>query len=346
MAMAGWMNERQQQVIEYLQEENRVLREQRGKRRLRFTDDQRRRLAVKAKVLGRKTLTELGTLVMPDTLLNWHRKLIAEKYDGSAKRRPGRPQVREEVQRQVVRMAKENRSWGYRRIQGALSHVGYKLAVSTIAEILRRHGIESAPERSRKTSWKEFLAQHWGLIVAADFFSVEVWAWKGLKRFLVLFFIDLATRQVEIACISSAANGFWMSQVGRNATDAVHGILLGKRYLIHDRDPLFTAEFQQLLGSMGGKSVKLPRQSPNLNAHAERFVRIIKESCLERLVLFGEGSLRTAVREFTQHYLRERHHQGLGNRLLVTDNFGEAKRGRIQRRQRPGGLLNYYSRAA
>jgi putative transposase len=346
MTMAGWMNERQQQVIEYLQEENRVLREQTGKRRLQFTDDQRRRLAVKAKVLGRKTLTELDTLVMPDTLMNWHRKLIAEKYDGSAKRRPGRPQVREEVQRQVVRMAKENRSWGYRRIQGALSHVGYKLAVSTIAEILRRHGIEPAPERSRKTSWKEFLAQHWGLIVAADFFSVEVWTWKGLKRFLVLFFIDLATRQVEIAGISSAANGFWMSQVGRNAIDAVDGILLGKRYLIHDRDPLFTAEFQQLLASMGVKSVKLPRQSPNLNAQAERFVRTIKESCLERLVLFGERSLRMAVREFTQHYLRERHHQGLGNRLILTDNCGEARRGRIQRRQRLGGLLNYYSRAA
>jgi hypothetical protein len=118
MAMAGWMNERQQQLIEYLQEENRVLREQTGKQRLRFSDDQRRRLAVKAKVLGRKTLTELDTLVMPDTLLNWHRKLIAEKYDGSAKRRPGRPQVREEVQLLVVRFAKENRTWGYRRIQG------------------------------------------------------------------------------------------------------------------------------------------------------------------------------------------------------------------------------------
>ena len=283
---------------------------------------------------------------MPDTLLNWHRKLIAEKYDGSARRRPGSPQVREEVQRLVIRVAKENRAWGYRRIQGALSHVGYKLAVSTIAEILRRHGIEPAPERSRKTSWKEFLAQHWGLIVAADFFSVEVWTWKGLTRFLVLFFIDLATRQVEIAGISSAANGLWMSEVGRNATDAVDGILFGKRYLIHDRDPLFTAEFQQLLASVGVESVKLPRQSPNLNAYAERFVRTIKESCLERLVLFGERSLRTAVREFTQHYLRERHHQGLGNRLILADNCGEVKRGRIQRQQRLGGLLNYYSRAA
>ena len=164
--------------------------------------------------------------------------------------------------------------------------MGCKLAVSTIAEILRWHGIERAPERSRKTNWKEFLAQRWGLIVAADFFSVEVWTWKGLKRFLVLFFIDLATRQVEIAGISSAANGFWMSPVGRNATDAVAGMLFAKRYLIYDLDPLFTAEFQQLLASVGVKSVRLPPQSPNLNAYAERFVRTIKESCLERLVLF------------------------------------------------------------
>ncbi len=156
MAMAGWMNQRQQRVIEYLQEENRVLREQTGKRRLRFTDDQRRRLAVKAKVLGRRTLAELDILVMPDTLLNWHRKLIAEKYDGSVKRRPGRPQVREEVQHLVVRLAKENRTWGYRRIQGAISHVGCKLAVSTIAEILCRDGIEPAPERSRKKVGRSF----------------------------------------------------------------------------------------------------------------------------------------------------------------------------------------------
>jgi putative transposase len=342
MGMAGWLNQRQQQVIEYLQEENRVLREQTGKRRLRFTDDQRRRLAVKAKVLGRRTLAELDTLVMPDTLLNWHSKLIAEKYDGSLQRRPGRPQVREAVQHLVVRLAKENRTWGYRRIQGALSHVRFKLAVSTIAEILRRHGIEPAPERSRKTSWKEFLAQHWELIVAADFFSVEIWTWKGLKRFLVLFFIDLATRQVEIAGISSAANGFWMSQVGRNATDAVDRILFGKRYLIHDRDPLFAAEFQQLLASVGVKSVKLPRQSPDLNAYAERFVRTTKESCLERRVLFGERSLRSAVHEFTQHCLRERHHQGLGNRLILSDNCTEVNQGRIRCRGRLGGLLNYH----
>src|SRR6201988_765737 len=141
--------------------------------------------------------------------------------------------------------------WGYRRIQGALSHLGHKLAPSTIAVILRRHGIEPAPERTRTTTWKEFLKQHWELIVAADFFTVEVWTRKGLRRVSILFFIDLQTRKVEIAGIAANANGLWMSQVGRNITDAVEGILKGKRYLIHDRDPLFTAEFQAIVGSVG-----------------------------------------------------------------------------------------------
>jgi putative transposase len=133
---------------------------------------------------------------------------------------------------------------------------------------------------------------------------VEVWTARGLKRFLVLFFIDLSTRKVEIAGIASSANGLWMSQIGRNVTDAMDGILTGKRYLIHDRDPLFTAEFQGILAGVGVTSVKLPPQSPNLNAYAERFVRSVKESCLERLILFGENSLRTAAREFVAHYLR------------------------------------------
>jgi putative transposase len=225
-------------------------------------------LAVKAKGLGRKHLADVATLVTPETLLAWHRKFIAQKYDGSERRRPGRPGTRPELEALVVRMAEENRGWGYRRIQGALSNLKHNLARSTIAAILERHGIEPAPERNRKTTWKEFLAQHWELMVAADFFTVEVWTRRGLQRFLVLFFIDLSTRKVEIGGMASAANGLWMSQIGRNVTDAVDGILTGKRYLIHDRDPLFTAEFLSMLASVGVQSVRLPPRSPNLNAVA------------------------------------------------------------------------------
>jgi putative transposase len=240
IAVSGWMNQHQQQVIEYLREENRVLREQLGDRRLRLNDDQRRRLAVRAQGLGRKLLAEVASIVTPEALLAWHRKLIAQKYDGSAQRGPGRPHTAGQIEALVVRLAEENRDWGYRRIQGALSHLGHELARSTIAAILARHGLEPAPERSRKTTWKEFLERHWELIVAADFFTVEVWTRKGLQRFVILFFLDLSTRQVEIAGIASTANGLWMGQVGRRVTDTVDGILNGKRYLIHDRDPLFT----------------------------------------------------------------------------------------------------------
>ena len=176
-----------------------MLREQLGDRRVRFNDDQRRRLAVRAKGLGRKLLAEVASLVTPDTLLAWHWKLIAQKYDGHDKRRQGRPRTQEQLENLVIRMAEENRTWGYRRIQGAMSHLGYTLARSTIADILCRHGIEPAPQRGRKANWKEFLTQHWELIVAADFFTVEVWTARGLKRFLVLFFIDLSTRKVEVS---------------------------------------------------------------------------------------------------------------------------------------------------
>jgi putative transposase len=346
IAVAGWMNHEQQKIIDYLREENRVLRAQIGTRRLRFDDGQRRRLAVRAKALGMRLLSELATIVTPETLLRWHRRLIAEKYDGSAKQAVGRPRTTSELAALVVRMATENRDWGYRRIQGALSNLGHTVARGTIANILKKHGIDPAPERSRQTTWKEFLTQHWELIVAADFFTVEEWTRRGLQRFLVLFFIELSTRRVKIAGVATQANGLWMSQIARDISDPVDGLLLGKRYLIHDRDPLFTAEFHDMLSEVGIESVKLPPRSPNLNAHAERFVRTIKESCLERLILFGEAGLRKAIREFVAHYHQERNHQGLGNSLIAPETCLSAHGGPIRRRQRLGGMLNYYHRAS
>src|SRR3954468_6091957 len=155
VAVAGWMHRHQQQTIEYLREESRVLREQLGDRRLRFTDDQRRRLATRAKELGRKLLAEVASLVTPETLLAWHRKLIAQKYDGRAQRGPGRPRTAHEIEALVVRLAEENRDWGSGRPEGAFPQLGNQRARSTIASILARHGLEPAPERNRKTTWKE-----------------------------------------------------------------------------------------------------------------------------------------------------------------------------------------------
>ena len=345
-SIAGWLNQHQQHAIDYLIEENRVLREQIGDRRLRFTDDQRRRLAVRATQLSRKILAEVATIVTPETLLTWHRKLIANKYDGSRQRKPGRPRTDTEVEALIVRMAQENRTWGYDRIQGAMANLGHKLSAATIANILKRHGIEPAPRRKRKTTWKEFLSRHFDQIVATDFFTVEVWTRSGLQRLMILFFIELSTRRVQLGGIARCPNGFWMGQIARNITDCEDGFLKKNRYLIHDRDPLYTKDFVSLLNQSGIHSVKLPPRSPNLNAYAERFVRSIKEDCLKRMVFFGEDSLRTAVREYVAHYHTERNHQGHGNRLIIPMRTANQTKGTVHCNHRLGGTLNYYYRDA
>ena len=182
--------------------------------------------------------------------------------------------------------------------------------------------------------------------MATDFFTVEVWTCTGLQRFVVLFFMDLSTRRVQVGGIASRANGLWMSQIARNLTDEVDGFFKDKRYLMHDRDPLYTKEFLSMLADSGIQSVKLPPRSPNLNAHAERFVRTIKEGCLDQMIFFGEDSLRLAIYHFILHYHLERNHQGLDNRLIVPIGAVGEKRGSVQRRERLGGMLSYYYRDA
>jgi putative transposase len=184
---------------------------------------------VKAKILGRRVLRDIATIVTPDTLLAWHRRLIAQQYDGIAGRGPGRPPVIAEIRALIVRMATENRTWDYTRIQGAeaLANLDHEVGRGTIANILREHGLEPAPERLKKTTWKEFLKIHWDVLTATDFFTVDVWTGSGLTRFAVLFLIQLSTRRVEIAGITVEFDAVWMSQVGRNVTDASDGRVRG-----------------------------------------------------------------------------------------------------------------------
>ncbi len=344
--LAGWVNRHQHDVIDYLQAENRIFREQLGDRRPRFTDAQRRRLAVAAKKVGRAKLFDIEPIVTPDTLLRWYRKLVAQKYDGSTRRGPGRPRTATEIRNLVVRMAEENLGWGYTRIRGALFNVGHDLGRSTIKRILDEHGIEPAPERRRKISWNQFLRSHWGAIAATDFFTVEVLTMRGLVRYLVLFVIDLKTRRVVIAGVGRQVDGVWMEQMARNLTDVDAGFLRGTSYLIHDRDPLFTAEFHRTLRASGVDPLRLPARSPNLNAYAERFVHSIKSECLAQIVPLSERHLRKTVTEFTEHYHLERNHQGLKNRLIEGGRSERTRTGSIRRRERLGGTLNYYYREA
>lgn len=343
---AGWINRRQLQMIEYLQEENRVLKERLGGRRVRFTDVERRRLARKAQALGRRALNELETLVTPDTLLRWYRELVASKWNYSHRRSPGRPRVVETIAGLIVRMALDNPSWGYTRIRGALANLGHEVGRGTVASILKEHGIEPAPERGKHTRWPTFLKAHWECLTATDFLSVEVCTLKGLVTYYVLFFIDVASRSVHIAGVTPHPDSAWMMQVARNITDVGDGFLRGKRYLILDRDAKYSAEFRTFLVREGIYVIRLPPKSPNLNAFAERFVRSIKEECLNRMLFIGQASLRYAITQFMAHYHGERNHQGLGNRLLQPLCAVDELHASVKRRRRLGGMLSYYHHQA
>ena len=277
--------------------------------------------------------------------MRWHRRLVAQKWDFSNRRGPGRPGIMREISQLIVRMAQENPGWGYTRIQGALANLSHVVARGTISNVLKRNGIEPAPERSKRTTWSTFLKAHWKVLAASDFFTVEVWTSRGLLTHYVLFVISVADRAVHIAGITTRPDEAWMLQVGRNLIDE-EGALAAKRYLIVDRDTKYTWQFRTLVEEGGTEVIRLPPMSPNLNVYAERFVRSIKYECLRRMIFIGQASLRRAVTEYMEHYHRERNHQGLGNRLIDARAVVAAGDGAIHRRARLGGTLNFYGRQA
>ena len=329
---------------EYLVTENRILRSQ-IKGRLRLSDGERKALAEIGQKLGKQALKEVAKIVKPDTILGWHRQLVAQKFDGSRQRKaPGRPAIDQELEALVVRMVSENRSWGYDRIVGALANLGYTLSDQTVGNILKRHGLPPAPERKTTTTWKEFIRTHMDVLVATDFFTAEVWTWGGLVTYDVLFFIHLESRKVHMAGVTPYPNEQWMIQIARNVTMEEWGFLSPGQYLIHDRDGKYCPAFQQIIDAAGVTRVPLPPRSPNLNAYAERWVRSVKEECLSRLILFGEASLRHALTQYVAHFHHERNHQGKGNVLLFpTVNQDAERAGPLQCRERLGGLLKYYT---
>ena len=280
----------QQKVIEYLMIENKVLRQQLGKKRLRLTNDQRRQLAIKGKALGRKLLKELSTIVTPDTILRWHRKLIAKKFDYSTRRKKqGRPATKKKLEELIVTIAQENPGWGYTRIAGALANLGHKVARTTIANILKQHGIDLAPKRP--TRWRDFLKAHFKSIVACDFYTAEVWTKKGLTTFYILVVIELVTRKIQIAGVTTKPRAIWMYYTAKNLVDENNSdnILENKQYLVHDRDTKFCRLFVRPLEEYGIELIKLPPRSPNLNAHCERFIRSLKEECINKMIFVGEN---------------------------------------------------------
>src|SRR5437870_13619352 len=236
---------------EYLVTENRLLRHQ-IKGRVRLSDGERKTLAEIGQKLGKQALKEVATIVKPDTILGWHRKLVAQKFDGSAQRKsPGRPTIAKDLEALVVRMAQENRSWGYDRIVGALANLGYTVSDQTVGNILKRHGIPPAPERKTTTTWKEFIRTHMDVLVATDFLTAEVWTLGGLVTYYVLFFVHLGSRKVPVAGVTPHPNATWMAQMARNMTMEEWGCLSSGSYLIHDRDWKYCPAFQRTIEAAG-----------------------------------------------------------------------------------------------
>ncbi|MFT7669507.1 MAG: putative transposase [Planctomycetota bacterium] len=342
MALSGLVNKHQADVIAYLVEENRVLKEQMHGRKLMLSDDQRPRLAAKAKLLGRKGLDSVTTIVTPDTLMRWHRNLIAVNWTYPAKNRVGHPGLMKKIKELILGMANDNSTWGYTRIQGEMKALGHKVARTTVANVLKENGVKPAPDRP--LSWRSFLKAHWGQIAATDFLSVEVWTPKGLLTYYVLFVIDLKSRAVTIAGISTNPNEAFMGQAARNLLDISDGFLRNHRYLICDRDTKYTAKFKSAMKAARVELVLTPVMAPNCNAYAERFILSINTECLNRMIFFGEASLRRAVNEYAAHYQRERAHQGLNNeRVESATTIGS---GEVECVERLGGLLKHYRRAA
>jgi transposase InsO family protein len=334
---------------EYLVTENCILRQQ-FTGRVQLSDAERRSLAEIGKKLGKRALEEVASLVKPETILAWHRTLIAQKFNGSKPRKAlGRSRIDQALENLVVRMAQENRSWGYDRIVGALKHVGYTISSQTVGNILKRHGIPPAPKRTKTTTWQEFIRTHLDVLVATDFFTTEVWTWCGLVTYYVLFFIRISTREVHVAGMTAHPDQRWMTQMARNVTMADWDVLGLGQYLLHDRDGKYCPMFQRTIDAAGVTRVPLPPRSPNLNTYAERWVRSVKEEVLSQLILFGERSLRHALTEYVTHYHQERPHQGRDNVVLmpalaqVQVTTGGSP---IRCRERLGGLLKYDERAA
>jgi len=244
-----------------------------------------------------------------------------------------------------VQLARENPGWGYDRIVGALANLGHPVSDQTVGNILKRHGLGPAAERKRHTTWAEFIRRHKDVLWATDFFTTEVWTATGLTTYYVLFFIHIQTRKIVLGGTSHSPNEAWMKQAARNLTGE-DGLIHNARFLLHDRDAKYSEGFDAIFVAADIEPVKLPPQSPNLNAFAERWVRSVKDEGLNPMILFGERSLRHVLREYLPHHRHERNHQGLDNVIPFPDERSEPAHGKIVKSERLGGLLNFYHRTA
>src|SRR6266516_649032 len=302
-------------------------------------------LAAFNRVLPRR-VWKTSLLWTPATLLRWHRELVARRWT-YPHRRPGRPPTRAEVRALVVRLARENPSWGYRRVQGELVGLGVKLAASTVWTILKEAGIEPAPKRLEQ-NWSEFLRAQAASLLECDFLTVDT---LFLKRFYVLFFIEVATRRVHLAGITTNPDGRWVTQQARNLLMELGDKGIRPRFLVRDRDSKFTCDFDEVFRSEGVSVIKAPVRAPRARAHAERWVGRLRRECLERLLILGRRHCESVVCVYAQHYNEHRPHRSLDQLPPLAKpppvGEGEPRRqqlplDRLRGRDLLGGLLHEY----
>jgi len=340
---------------EYLRLENRTLKDK-VSGRIRFTEEERRSLMEAALAMGRSLMKEVVSIVKPETILAWQRRLEQKKWDYSERRRrgPGRPRTPEHIAALVCRLAREN-LWGYQRLRGELLKLRVILSKGCIADILRRNGLPPAPQRAGLT-WQQFLSRHAEVMLCADLFTKEVWTLSGLRTAYVLFVLHLGTRRILLAEATFSPHGQWMGQMARNLLMSCEDLEIAPRFVVHDRDKLLIWDFDAVLIGAEAKVVKTPFRAPDANAHAERWVRSVTEECLDHLILFGLGSLQRTLQIYRDFFNGHRPHQGIGNQIpecqangAVALDRADSIRDRgmtVECEQFLGRLLNSYYRKA
>jgi len=326
-----------------LRHENAVLRRQ--VKRVRYRAADRVWLSALARLIPRRGWAQVFN-VSPDTLLRWHRQLVAWRLTYPRSTAPGRPSIPVSVTRLVVAMARQNPGWGHRRIQGELARLGHKIAYSTVLEILKKAGFDPAPQRSGPT-WSEFLSAQAHRIIACDFLHVDT---VLLRRLYVLVFVEYGSRRLHIAGVTANPTGSWVAQQARNLAMDLGARMDTFRFVIRDRDSKYTLAFDSVFDAEGIQVITTPPRAPRANAICERVVGTLRRELLDRILILGPGHLRRVLAEYAIHYNAHRPHQSLRQRSPDTDPAVPAPiidlaGKRIRRRPVLGGLINAYEAA-
>ena len=337
-----------QDQIYYLQEKvsilEEIIEEETGKPQPVFSEEQKRRLAHRGRKLNEYLLSVIEPTFAPGTVHGWYRELIAGKYDsiGDGQRKRGRKPVSAEIVEKILFFQEQNPDWGYDRITGTMRYLGYDVSATTIRKVLNDHGIVPDPERRKRGDWRQFIETQQYVAAATDFATVERVTEHGLIREHLLFFMDIGSREVWLGGIAHCPDGNWTAQVARNMCDMWEGFLLGKKYLIHDRDSLFNKRFDSMFESIGITIKRLPPFCPMMNARCENFIRALKTECLNKIIFTSRDQLRVAVKEYLEYWNHYRPHAGLDGRMIHP--YDQDMNGEIREISFLGGLLHGYRR--